>query len=67
MTLDLNATRTGAAPRSIPDPGHTYSVSDGPYVPVQVSADQFLAAAQSGQLTTAISKTTPLIATLMGQ
>ena len=64
MTLDTSAEQTGMPGRSVPDPGQTYSVNDGPYAPPQVSADQFLAAAQSSQLATAISKTTSLLATL---
>jgi hypothetical protein len=64
MTLETSANQTGLPGKSEPDPGQTYSVSDGPYAPAQVSADQFLAAAESGQLATAISKTTSLLATL---
>ncbi|MEY9857672.1 hypothetical protein ABH935_003280 [Catenulispora sp. GAS73] len=64
MTLETSADQTRLPSKSEPDPGQTYSVNDGPYAPPQVSADQFLAAAQSGQLATAISKTTPLLATL---
>jgi len=64
MTLETSAGQTGLPGKSEPDPGQTYSVSDGPYAPAQVSADQFLAAAQSGQLATAISTTASLLATL---
>ncbi|MEZ0106264.1 hypothetical protein ABH920_000245 [Catenulispora sp. EB89] len=64
MTLDTSADQTGLPGKFEPDPGQTYSVDDGPYAPAQVSADQFLAAAQSGQLATAVNKTTSLLATL---
>lgn len=64
MTLETSADQTRLPGKSEPDPGQTYSVNDGPYAPAQVSTDQFLAAAQSGQLATAISTTTSLLATL---
>ncbi|MBS2536330.1 hypothetical protein KGQ20_26545 [Catenulispora sp. NF23] len=64
MTLGLDASQTGTPGRDIPDPGQTYSVADGPYVAAQVSEDQFLAAVQSGELSTAIATTTSLLATL---
>ncbi|MEY9927185.1 hypothetical protein ABH926_001810 [Catenulispora sp. GP43] len=64
MTLATSADQTGLPGKSEPDPGNTYSVTDGPYAPVQVSADQFLAVAQSGQLATAITTTTSLLKTL---
>ena len=64
MTLGTDASQTGSPGRSVTEPGKSYSVADGPYVPVQVSADQFLAAAESGQLAAAIHTTASLIATL---
>ncbi|WP_194913397.1 hypothetical protein [Catenulispora rubra] len=63
MTLETSADQTRLPGRSETDPGQTYSVNKGPYAPAQVSADQFLAAAQSGRLATAISKTASLLAT----
>jgi hypothetical protein len=64
MELSTDASQTGSPVKVITDPGQSYSVDDGPYAPVQVSADQFLAAAQSGRLATAISTTTSLLATI---
>ena len=64
MTLATSAEQTGLPGKSEPDPGNTYSVNNGPYAPVQVSADQFLAVVQSGQLATAITTTNALLKTL---
>lgn len=64
MTLATSADQVGLPGKSEPDPGQTYSVTNGPYEPLQVSADQFLAAAESGQLATAISTTNALLASL---
>ena len=63
MTLETDASRTGVPVQVITPPGQTYSETDGPYALPQVSADQFAAAAQSGQLSAAIAQTTPLLAT----
>jgi len=64
MTLETSAGQVGLPGKSEPDPGQTYSVSDGPYEPVQVSADQFLTMAENGGLPTAISTTNALLASL---
>lgn len=51
-----------------PDPSSTdptqVPVIHGPYAPLQVTPDQFLAAAQSGQMATAVSTMNSLLATL---
>ena len=64
MTLQTSAEETGEQVRTVTDPGHTYSVANGPYAPAQVSTDQFLASVANGQLATAITKTASLMATL---
>lgn len=64
MTLATSADQVGLPGKSEPDPGETYSVSDGPYEPVQLSSDQFLTMAEGGQLATAISTTDALLASL---
>jgi hypothetical protein len=64
MTLTTAADQVGLPVTAKPDPGETSSASDGSYEPVQLTADQFVAMAQSGQLATAISTTNALLASL---